>query len=350
MSEETIPGKRKGLVTVMADNKYRDEDLVFLCAALHAREAHMLTPELADRMLGAANVSEAFRILAECGYPDMTGSDVFALEDKLSEHRAEIYGEISAVPSAVTVVGMFMLKYDYHNVKSLVKSMGSNENATRILSASGRVSKEAVTEAFITGVRDELPQELALAMSEGVGTLSRTSNPQISDINADRHYFKELLSLAKATGNEIVEGYARLLIDSANLRTYVRVMCAGKPTSFLDDALFEGGNVAVASLIEAAVNGAGISTVFTGEELENAVSLADEVIAGGRKTMFERACDNAVRLYADQIRYLPFGKAVVLRYLLALDWEMTTVRMIMTGRLAGVSPDTIRERLREAYV
>ena len=332
----------------MAGTKIRDEDLVFLCASLRARPT--LTPELADRMLDAAHISDTFRILSECGYPDMTGSDVFALEDYLSERRAGIYGEISGTPAAVPIVRMFMLKYDYHNVKALVKSMGSNENATRILSASGRVSKELVTEAFITGERSELPPELAKAMSEGVGALSRTSNPQISDINADRHYFSELLSLANAAGDEIITGYARLLIDTANLRTYVRILCTGKPVSLIERALFKGGNVTPESINEALNNNAALSSVFTVDELGGAVALAGEVIAGGSKTRFELACDNAVRRYADRIMFIPFGKAVVLSYLLSLDWEMTTIRMILAGRLAGVATDTIRERLREAYV
>ena len=334
----------------MADTKYRDEDLIFLCALLRAREANMITPELADRMLDAGHVSDAFRILNECGYPEMDGADVFALEDMLSERRAAIYKEISNVAAAVPIVSMFMLKYDYHNVKALVKSMGANDDATRILSASGRVPKEAVTEAFITGERADLPPTLAQAMSEGVGTLSRTSNPQISDINADRHYFSELLAIAKSTGDEIIEGYACLLIDSANLRTFVRVMCTGKSLSFLENALFDGGSVPVRNIAQLSTDGDGIAKVFTCAELEKAVALAAEVIAGGTKTQFERACDNAVNEYAYKLRFVPFGKAVVLRYLLSVDWEMTTIRMILSGRLSDVAPEIIRERLREAYV
>ena len=334
----------------MAETKFRDKDLVSLCAFLRARESGMLTPELADRMLEATQASDAFRILVDCGYPEIEGADVFALEDMLSARRSAIYEEISGVEAAAPIVSMFMLKYDYHNVKTLVKSMGANADATRILSASGRVAKDEIIEAFITGDRDELPKTLAKAMSDGVGTLSRTSNPQISDINADRHYFSELLAIAGSTNDEIVEGYARLLIDSANLRTFVRVMCTGKPRSFLEDALFEGGNVSLESIIPLPSDGNGIAEVFTAAELEKAVVLAAEVIAGGSKTQFERACDNAVREYADRIRLQPFGKSVVLQHLLAVDWEMTAIRMILSGRLVGIAPDIIRERLREAYV
>ena len=38
------------------------------------------------------------------------------------------------------------------------------------------------------------------------------------------------------------------------------------------------------------------------------------------------------------------------RYLIAKEAEWTAVRIVMAGRLAGLSADAIRERLRDAYV
>lgn len=334
----------------VAETNIRDEELISLCASLRAREAGMLSMELADRMLDARHVSEAVKMLSECGYPELENADVFTIEDMLSERRAELYDELYGIPAARPVVSMFMLKFDYHNVKALVKSMGANDDATRILSASGRVPKETMTEAFITGERGDLPPTLAQAMGEGVGTLSRTSNPQISDISSDRYYFEELTRLARLMNDEIIEGYVRILIDSANLRTFVRAMRTGKTREFLESALFQGGNVQTDSIAAVSPDGDGLAAVFNDAEFKEAVALAKDVLSGGSQTLFERACDNAVREFSDRARLVPFGKSVVLRHLLAVDWEMTAIRMILSGRLAGVAPDTIRERLREAYV
>ena len=41
---------------------------------------------------------------------------------------------------------------------------------------------------------------------------------------------------------------------------------------------------------------------------------------------------------------------VALGYLIAKEAEWTAVRIVMAGRLAGLSADAIRERLRDAYV
>lgn len=37
-------------------------------------------------------------------------------------------------------------------------------------------------------------------------------------------------------------------------------------------------------------------------------------------------------------------------YLYAREAELTTIRIILTGRLAGLDTDAIRERLRDSYV
>jgi V/A-type H+-transporting ATPase subunit C len=42
-----------------------------------------------------------------------------------------------------------------------------------------------------------------------------------------------------------------------------------------------------------------------------------------------------------------FGQEPVVEYLAMLEAEITAIRMIMTGRLAGIAPDVIRERLRD---
>ena len=72
-------------------------------------------------------------------------------------------------------------------------------------------------------------------------------------------------------------------------------------------------------------------------------------IAGGRLTRFERLCDDAMLDHLRRARFVPFGDAPVIAYLAARERELTAVRIILTGRLAGLGPDTIRERLRESY-
>ena len=92
-----------------------------------------------------------------------------------------------------------------------------------------------------------------------------------------------------------------------------------------------------------------------GEENAQAVQAAAAGAAltapgNGELTGFERMCDDAVMHYLAQARRIPFGEQAVIGYLYARESEFTAIRTILSGRMAGLDADTIRERLREAYV
>ena len=75
---------------------------------------------------------------------------------------------------------------------------------------------------------------------------------------------------------------------------------------------------------------------------------------GGSLTAFEKACDDAVTATAAQAKSVPFGVEVVIGYLVAKEIEFTAVRIIMSGRMAGIDGEKIREKLarkgRKPYV
>ena len=66
-------------------------------------------------------------------------------------------------------------------------------------------------------------------------------------------------------------------------------------------------------------------------------------------TAFEKACDNAVNSYLQGAKLVSYGPEAVAAYVAAVEGEIQAVRMILTGRLAGVKPEAIRERLRDLY-
>ena len=84
--------------------------------------------------------------------------------------------------------------------------------------------------------------------------------------------------------------------------------------------------------------------------LRTAAELGTAAAQGGSLTAFEKACDDAVTAVAARAKSVPFGVEAVISYVAAKEIEFTAVRVIMSSRLAGIEGDTIRERLREAYV
>lgn len=334
----------------MENKKTKRADYVFLSAMIRAREARMLTDERLQRALNSADAADCAKIFEDCGYPDMSGMTDAEIDAALTKHRAEIFDELSERPEAACLADLFRLKYDYHNVKVLAKAMGENLDGENALSRSGRIGTKELTEAFITGERGSLPPLLSEAMSQAVGILSRTENPQLADFAVDRLYFRDLKAHAEASGSGMAKKYAELLIDSCNLRSTVRTLRMGKDADFLKNALIEGGTKDTCEYMNISPDGDGLPELFAGTLLGEAARLGREVITGGSMTAFELAADNAAAELLSESKYITFGPEPVLNYLAAVESGIIAVRMVMTGKLYGIGADVIRERMRKSYV
>ena len=196
---------------------------------------------------------------------------------------------------------------------------------------------------------DALPDALAAATREAVEVLSTTGDPQLSDFILDRAYYAEMLCAARATRSDFLVRYVQATIDAANLRSAVRTLRMQKGGDFLRKVLFEGGSVKTDSILSAALGG-NLEEPFRSTELRAAAECGTEAVRGGSLTKFEKVCDDAVTAFAARAKSVPFGVEAVIGYMVAKEIEFTAVRIIMSSRMAGIAGDTIRERLREAYV
>ena len=102
--------------------QYRDTDYAAVSAALHAREAKLLTQAMAERMIDAATPEESYKTLLECGYAPLERCTLENVEHALSQARRELYREVSVLAPDKRIIELFQIKYDYHNAKLALKS------------------------------------------------------------------------------------------------------------------------------------------------------------------------------------------------------------------------------------
>ena len=331
----------------MAKKAIKQDAYLCLSAMLRAREPRLLNDDRAQRMLDAPSFEEAAKILADCGYEDMSQMSAKEVEDALAKHRNEVFAEMAQLAPDKSIVDVFRMKYDYHNAKTIIKAEAMGTDSERLLSGSGRVSPEAFLNAYGEGRFGDLPSVLGHATEEAKGVLARTANPQLADFLLDKAYFAELQELCAALKSDFLTRYVSVLADSTNLRSAVRTLRMGKNADFLREALVPGGSVS-AERILASASGDALASLFSGV-LSDAAALGAAAAEGGPLTAFELACDNAVAKTLGEAKLVSYGEAPVIAYLAAVESEITAVRMILTGRLAGIDPQTIRERLRDLY-
>ena len=324
------------------------EDYLYLSSLLRAREKNMLTRDRAERMLDAPGFEDCAKLLTDSGYEDMSQMNIKQIEDALAARRAALFRELEGLVPDPAALDLFRMKYDYHNIKVLIKSAAMEQEDSALLSESGRIPRETLLHCFRDDRLRDLPGAIGAAAEEARNLLSRSANPQLSDFLLDKAYFAELQETAEAMDSDFARGYVRLLADATNLRSAVRILRMGKDIGYLREALVPGGSISEERLISG-IAGEGIASVFTGSALAKAAQLGADAVSGGTLTGFELACDNALNAYLADAKRASFGEECVLAYIAGQESELTAVRMILTGRLAGVPSDTIRERLRDLY-
>ena len=321
----------------------KDTDYLFLASRVRALERKLLTAPRIEQLLTAGDVAACSQLLSELGYEPI--HDETSLQVSLKQQREAVFSDIARFMPEPELLDVFRLKYDYHNIKTLLK----DRSGGRLLMDAGCISAADMERQYAeSGNWQFLPKEMAEAAKEAADVLAETGNPQRSDFILDRAYFAQLRSLAQESRCAYLQEYIRAMIDAANLRSLVRTERLHADPGFLRQVLFDGGSVSVDTIVAHAGNGP--AALYRATPFRAAAEAGEEAAKGGSLTAFERACDNAVLLAAGKARSIPFGVEVVLGYLAAKEAEWTAVRIIMSGRMAGMTADAIRERLRDQYV
>ena len=312
----------------------KDTDYLAASAWLHAMETRLLTPEKLERLLEAASETEARKLLTECGY-----AEALPLEEALREHRETLYKELAAAVPDPRLIELFQLKYDYHNIKAILKAERRGISPEAFLLPGGRYDAAQLQSEW------QQVSDTARRAAQEAAALLRENDPQGADLRLDAACYDEMRTLAEEMKSNFLQGYVRQLIDAANLRTAVRAARSGS-SEVLPRALLEGGSVSPHAIM--ATDPVKLGELFGAGALGKAVALGAAATSGGPLMAFEKACDEATEAYLSAARRTPFGEETVLCYLAAVENEITAIRIIMTGRQAGLSSEMIRSRLRQA--
>lgn len=334
------------------EQKRHDTDYLFLTTRVRALECALLDQGRMDQMLEAPTIEDAARILIDCGYPELEQVNSDTVNQMLAQERARCLEDLGQLLPEPAILAIFQLPQDYHNVKVLLKAeaIGAPPETLQLMTDTGRVPTRELTGAVTNRDLRDLPLLLAEAITEARQVLSSTRDPQLGDLVLDRYYFQELQNLAQETGSDFLADYVALTIDTANLRTVVRVLRMGRGREQLEGILCQGGELEVQRLLEGVSSGIPLEDLYAASSLQQAAEAGSEAVRGGSLTKFEKLCDDGVTEFLRQSRLVAFGEAPVIAYLAAKEMELTSIRIIMTSRLAGLPAEVIRERLREAYV
>ena len=219
--------------------QYRDTDYAAVSAALHAREARLLTQAMAGRMIDADTPEESCKTLLECGYAPLESCTLEHVERALSQARAALYREVSVLAPDQRIVEIFQVKYDYHNAKLALKAKRSGEEVSRLAMDCGRFDAQKVLR-YESGA---LSAAMSRAMEQAEKEAGHSGDLRMAELLLDRACYEEMSALANETGSAFLKDYVALQIDAINLRTLVRAQRMGCEDEILAAAMLPGGRM-----------------------------------------------------------------------------------------------------------
>ena len=328
----------------------KDTDYLGISTRIRAMENALLTRERMEQVLDARTDEEAAKILQDCGYEELDPKHPERMDAAIAAAREATLRDIADTAPDARYIDIFKLKYDYHNIKSILKAEAMGVSPDHMLTDMGRIRAAELKDALAKGELDVLSQTLADAAAEAKDVLDTTGDGQLCDAVLDRWCYLDMERVAEATGSEFLCGYVRAQIDAVNLRTLVRTMRMGKNNEFLRGVLLEGGEIAMEAVLKAGENAGALGELYEPTRLAEAAEVGVQALHGEPLTEFEKLCDDAVSEYLADAQFVPFGEAPLLAYLAARETEYTNLRILLLGRSAGLEADVIRSRLRKSYV
>ena len=334
----------------------KNNDFVEASAYIRVLEKRMLSNADVNRLIDAPSAAELLKLVSSSSELSFTAlARPQDYETVLTDALEKLYElGFKLANGSNEIVDIAACKYSFHNVKSALKLRFLKTNSDQIYSSintsdlSVEIIKSAVQNADASA---ELPEYLSFAVNEAIKEFEGSHDPQMFDILLDKAMFGRMLALCNAVGSDIVTGYVKKQIDFYNVKTLMRVKEMQKGTSFLSEALLEGGELAKTFYLEN----------YTQSPLSVANLLfykyfGNEAKAGlesyertGNLSELEKLFDNALLEQAKKVKYVAFGPENLFGFIVAKENEIRQVRILMTGKINSVSQSALRERLRDNY-
>jgi len=337
------------------DDRMPQPSYAYGVARVRVLETKLLSRDRIERMADAPSAGDVLKILAETSYAPLVSelSSPYDYEEMLTREMKRVREFIDEISPDPDMVGLFFLKYDFHNLKVMLKSMYSgSENDALALSDMGTVPIEVLKAGLEAEENKTLPRFMGDAVGQIKEMFTLRIDPQKIDIVLDRAMYDHIFGVCRRKRNSFVTQYFKKQVDLVNLRSLLRAKRLGEDFEFLKRLLIPYGDLDIAYFANA-IDQPYESIISTLEYTPYGKLAAEGIqdfLRSGNLTAFERLMDNYLLEYVRAGKHNPFGIEAIAGYLLGKENEIKLIRIIMVGKLNNMPAERIRERLRDVYV
>ena len=214
-------------------------------------ETKLLDKPKVERMIEAPSASEVLRILNETEYSNVS-SNIKRPEDYeeiLTAELKRIYDLVYEISPVKEVVKIMSLKYDYHNVKVLLKGKVLGKDFSSMLIKLGNIDLQEIKRKIDGDNLKSLNGTLGKGVQEAMKVFEETKDPQKIDIIIDKYMYKELVEIKNSLNYKFIDNLVKAMIDSTNIRTLLRIKKQNKGREFASEVIVDGGAIDSSKLV-----------------------------------------------------------------------------------------------------
>lgn len=319
----------------------------FAVGQVRSLETRMLSRATLLDLANAENADEAMDLLSGTDYAlPAGGRGPEQVEQMLHDRRTEVRLRFASLMEDELLVELLEARDDFANLRLAIRRLVTERPIGVDYSIDGSIPAEQFEEILQSEDYGRFPEHLQEAVESAVLGYYDSKDIRRIDYELDKAQAMYKLRRARELGCEFLCSLFRIQIDLINLRMMLRLKAAGRedrnlflPGGFIETDKFihalELGLEAVAPLFFATpyyelVEG-GIAFWTTNQSFLRLERLYEEYIAG----------------FLRQTMALAAGWQPIVAYLLLMEQEIRTVRMILTGKQNGLDVRLILDRLGE---
>ncbi len=335
-------------------------EYMYASARLRALERHIVGRERVAALMECRTEDEVMARLAEYGIIPESGSadaadgeaQSAAREGMLLDILRTAYAEAEAAVPDPAPLRAYRYPYDCNNLKVAVKCQIRGMSPAGLLFDFGTVPAARVEEILREGKGlEQVPPAMAAAVPAAREAYAATGDPCRIDALLDRACYADMAATLSGLGSDTVMGWLRARIDLLNILITLRIIRMERGEAgrvFLTDTLLPGGTLAESFFTAAYASGeAGLWAAVVPTPYSALPRLLGDAPA---LRLCEQAADDLLMSRIREGARVPFGPEVAAGYLLGVETSVRNVRILLAAKAAGLSQETLRERVRMSYV
>ena len=329
-------------------------DSLFGSANIRTLENAIIGRERIEKLLGTKNVDEAWSLLSDWGVNVIRSHEDGKIlrEETLLGILKGAYARLLELAPDSMALRLWLYPYDCNNLKAAQKAFIRGIDPTSMLFDFGTLAAADIVKMVEQGTYERLPANLQESAQRAIDEYAKTKNPQVIDLILDKACWRDMLAAAKASGEEFVVRLVQTRIDLLNAMIALRIlrMKSGEVGKvFFAEAFLEGGTLACDRLSECLTKGEDALWAFLSRT--NYSAFAEKFAKGdGALSTAEKLADNYWMSLILENKFIPDGLEVMIAFLAAHEYEVKNLRILLSGKEAGIATATIRERIRDSYV